>query len=370
MRALRKAVAQLLLSGSPAEDCVGKPAQRFNKERVAYTIHAVKADQDDRSLIGALFQELRQGRARFGWSYRSSLDPRLVKAKIASGGWDSLDKAEQEGITKTAFLLDVKPGDYFVYINMPFYGRCTAVKLVEREGVGSDNFFHYTPEWGDPPQHDFRNMLPCKFLFDFDRNADVVHPYLSRRLKLMGSHWTIGDKEKFEELLRDLQTGAQGKAANERLVEQIEEQLLTIGDRIRQTYPEENLESFVLRVLARMPRVQDVKKGPDVDGADLVFTFDGGIETLDLERIEVCAVQVKCYEDVIDDTRAIEDVERAFDSKAYTCGLTVTTAQSASEHFQSALDHLREKSGKPVGLILARELAAHFLRYGQDRSGS
>ena len=47
-------------------------------------------------------------------------------------------------------------------------------------------------------------MLPCEFLFDFDRNADVVHPYLSRRLKLMGAHWTIADTEKFEELLRDL----------------------------------------------------------------------------------------------------------------------------------------------------------------------
>lgn len=213
-------------------------------------------------------------------------------------------------------------------------------------------------------------MLPCEFLFDFDRNDDVVHPYLSRRFKLMGSHWTIGDKEKFEELLRNLQAGVRGKSADERLREQIETQLLTISDRIRQTYPEKKLESFVLRVLARMPRVQDAKKGPDVDGADLVFTFDGGIETLDLERPEVCAVQVKCYENVIDDTRAVEDIERAFASKAYTCGLIVTTALSASGPFQSALDHLRERSGKPVGLILARDLAALFLRYGQDRSGS
>jgi hypothetical protein len=338
-------------------------------EGMDYTIYAVKAEQDDGALIDTVFQELRQGRARFGWSYRDSLNPRHFKARIASGGWDSLDKAEQEAIAKTAFLLDVRPGDYFVYINMPSYGRCTAVKIVDRDGVGADNILQYTPEWGSPPQHDFRNMLPCTFRFDFDRNADVVHPYLSRRLKLMGAHWTIGDKEKFEELLHDLQTGSHGKTADERLGERIEEQLLTISDRIRETYPEKNLESFVLRVLARMPRVQDAKKGPDVDGADLVFTFDGGIETLDLERTEVCAIQVKCYENVIDDTRAIDDIRRAFDSKAYTCGLIVTTAQSASERFQSALDQLREQSGKPVGLILAKDLAALFLRYGQNRSG-
>jgi len=119
-----------------------------------------------------------------------------------------------------------------------------------------------------------------------------------------------------------------------------------------------------------MPRVQNAKKGPDVDGADLVFMFDGGIETLDLERTEVCAIQVKCYENVIDDLRAIEDIGRAFDSGAYTCGLIVTTALSASERFQSALDHLREKSDKAVGLIMGRDLAALFLRYGQHQSGS
>jgi hypothetical protein len=84
-------------------------------------------------------------------------------------------------------------------------------------------------------------MLPCEFLFQFDRNADVVHPYLSRRLKLMGAHWTISDTEKFAELLRDLHAGARGKHADERLREQIEEQMLTISDRIRQTYPEKNL---------------------------------------------------------------------------------------------------------------------------------
>jgi hypothetical protein len=186
----------------------------------------------------------------------------------------------------------------------------------------------------------------------------------------MGSHWTIGDTEKFEELLCDLSSGARGKSADERLREQIEVQLLTISDQIRQTYPEKSLEVFVLGVLVRMPRVKTAKKGPDVDGADLMFTFDSGIESLDLERTEVCAVQVKCYENVIDDIRAVTDIERAFGSGAYTCGLIVTTAISASEGFQSALDHLRESSGKPIGLILARDLAALFLRYGQHRSGS
>lgn len=361
---------EILGTRRSVEDCAGKPAQSFRRKRVSYTIYAVKAEQDRGYLIDALFQELRQGRARFGWSYDDSLDPRDLKARIAHNGWNSLSEEEQKCIAKTGFFLDVRPGDYFVYINMPSYGRCAAVRIADHQGIGPDHLFQYTSEWGDPPQHDFRSMLPCEFLFDFDRNANVVHPYLSRRLKLMGAHWTIGDTEKFEELLRDLHAGARGKAADERLRDQIEEHLCAISDRIRQTYPEKNLESFVLGVLARLPRIQDAKKGPDVDGADLVFTFDGGIETLDLERTEVCAVQVKCYENIVDDLRAVEDIKRAFSSGTYTCGLIVTTAQSVSERFQSALDNLREQSGKPVGLILARDLAALFLRYGQDRSGS
>ena len=60
-------------------------------------------------------------------------------------------------------------------------------------------------------------------------------------------------------------------------------------------------------------------------------------------------------------------VRRAFDSETYTSGLIVTTVWSASEGFQSALDHLREQSGKPVGLILAADLAAIFMRYRTGR---
>src|SRR5437879_3312855 len=99
------------------------------------TIYAVKAEQNPGSLIDALFQELRQGRARFGWSFRDSLDPCDLKARIALSGSNSLTAEEQECIAKTAFLLDVRLGDYFIYINMPSYGRCTAVKIVDHDGV-------------------------------------------------------------------------------------------------------------------------------------------------------------------------------------------------------------------------------------------
>jgi hypothetical protein len=99
------------------------------------SIYAVKAEQDDGSRIGALFQELLQGRARFGWSYEDGLDPRDLKARIARSGLNSLSEDEQQCIARTAFLLDVAPGDYFVYINMPSYGQCTAVKIVDLDGV-------------------------------------------------------------------------------------------------------------------------------------------------------------------------------------------------------------------------------------------
>jgi hypothetical protein len=105
---------------------------------MSYTIYAIRAEQEDSSLIDALCQELRKGRARFGWSYQDSLDPRDLKARIALCGWNSLRDEEQKSIARTAFLLDVRPGDCFVYINMPSFGRCTAVKIVEREGVGPD----------------------------------------------------------------------------------------------------------------------------------------------------------------------------------------------------------------------------------------
>jgi hypothetical protein len=108
--------------------------------------------------------------------------------------------------------------------------------------------------------------------------------------------------------------------------------------------------------------VKAVRKGPDWDGADVVIEFEAGIPGM--PRTEVCAVQVKAYEGIMGYEKAIRDIEKAFATNPqYTCGLIVSTALEMTSEFEARLESLREKSGKPIGTLLGRELAFNLIRY-------
>jgi len=96
--------------------------------------------------------------------------------------------------------LDLNPGDNVIYINVPQPGRCTLARVTGRYlGRSTDEDFNH------------RFLVDPDSVRDFDRNSDIVHPALSRILKLMGRWWRIYDKEKFEDLLNKLEAGEEGK---------------------------------------------------------------------------------------------------------------------------------------------------------------
>ncbi|MDD9860005.1 MAG: hypothetical protein OXU40_06110 [Nitrospira sp.] len=132
---------------------------------------------------------LRKGEGRLVWIYNEGTDEE---------GWDSLSKDEKN--CWQPFLLDLKPGDYVIYINVPEWGRCTLARVTGRYlGRSTDEDFNH------------RFLVDPDSVRDFDRNSDIVHPALSRILKLMGRWWRIYDKEKFEDLLNKLEAGEEGK---------------------------------------------------------------------------------------------------------------------------------------------------------------
>ncbi len=80
-----------------------------------------------------------------------------------------------------------------------------------------------------------------------------------------------------------------------------------------------------------------------------------------------CVVQVKSYEGQMSDTRAVDDIGRAFEQYPDAdMGLIISTAEDRSQNVDAALDQLREKVKKPVGLLIGRDLARFVLRYGSD----
>jgi hypothetical protein len=338
-----------------------------------YTIYAVKAVQpweeesDAEYWIPLLYEELKKGRARLGWGYYDEADLRKIKAKMEKKGWKSLSEDEKDTWKHTGFIFDyeVQDGDYFIYINMPEYGKCSIVKIV------GDNrsLYTFSKVWTKEKEDNFRHLISCKFIGTFDRNSSIVHPFLRRRLGLQGAWYRIrseeDDKEEFEELLNAIKEGTKGKSGTERLSGQIDKHLTEIVKEIHHNFPAHTLEDLILEVYKKLPNVIDVRKGPDINGADLEVEFENGLGAGGLQKRELCAVQVKSYKGEMDSTRAIEDIKKAFRSNpGYTCGLIISTAQNITEDFEKELDKLREE--KYVDILFGKDLAYLLTKYGID----
>jgi len=329
-----------------------------------YTIYAVKVvqpweDEND-YWIPRIYEELKARRARLGWGYYDGADIRKIKEKSDERGWDFLSEDESTTWRHVWFALAVKPGDYFVYINMPKYGKCTIVRIT--------GGYDFSAVWDQEEQGDFRHCLPCKFIATFDRNADIVHPFLRQRLGLQRAWYRVYARAEFQELLDAIREGEKGESAVSRLQEAINQHLMQIAHETYRNFPGKNLEPLLFDALGKLPNVKRVEKGPDVNGADLEIEFESGLTMTGLQRVEFCAVQVKSYEGAMDYTKAIEDIRRAFRSdREYTCGLIVSTALEMTEDFERQLQELRAESNKEVGILIGKDLAYLLMKYGIDR---
>ena len=319
-----------------------------------YQIFALKTDSEYNDYWKPkLFESLKNGKARFGWSYIKDGDLLLIKENLNKSGWKSLSEDEQ-GCWSANFLLEVKKGDNLVYINMPDYGKCTIVQVD----------FPYKWDYWDK---DFNHCLEInrKTLRVFDRNDKGVDASLSRRLKLQGKYWRIYLKKEFEELLLKIDTGSltgePSTAAHrlQTLLDDINPFFKTICEKIQHHHPEKKLEELVQLVFNNIPEVKNVerKSGSADLGADLVIEFETGLPFGGLQKVEKCAVQVKSYEGVLGYTKAIQDIKNAFASdESFTCGLIISTALEMSKEFKTDLDKLCDETKKYIGTLVGEDL--------------
>ena len=340
-----------------------------SESNVIYAVRAMQPWEEGANYwIPLLYEELKNGRARFGWGYDDDQDVGRIESKIRENGWQALGEPEKKARSHAKFLLYVNPRDFLVYVNMPTYGRCTVVRISEGDAYAFDTV------WDPAQESDFRHRRNCEFVYTFDRASDAVHPTLRAKLGLKGAHWRVYAENEFYELLEALRTGEAGRSAEERLREEVDTRLEQIAVQIQRNYPRRSFEDYLLKTLRNLPGVSEVRRGPDVNGADLELDFEAGLEIEGLQRTEICAVQAKAYEGTIGYTQAIEDITRAFASNPdYTCGLIISTALERTQAFDEQLEKLRSASGKEVGILIGKELARLLLKYavgGFARSGS
>jgi hypothetical protein len=327
-----------------------------------YTIYAIKGDPDWRSKI---FESLRQGEGRFGWSGRNATDLHQLQDKVATTGWDSLSSEEKD--CYQGFLLEIKAGDYVVYVNVPEWGKCTAARITGP--------YHWKL---DDEDFNHRFSVDKDSVLTFDRNDAVVPPALSARLKLQGRYWRVKARKEFEDLVQALKEGRAGKARTPAdnlalLAKEIRPLLRDITRTIHRTHPNYDLENLVANVFEKVPGVIAVKQkgGAGDHGADVLVTFDSGPPLLGLQQQRTCVVQVKSFEGAHWDVKAAQDIRRAFQHYPEAeMGIIISTADSSTPALDQELDRTREETGKPVSLLIGEDLAAFFLRFGSELTSS
>lgn len=327
-------------------------------------ILALRLDEEGKH-TASVHASLRQGVGRFGWSYVQTADLRDLRRRILSQGWESLTEKEQRCYQE--FLLDLKEGDYVVYINVPSYGQCTLARVAGP----------YFWKWEDT---DFNHRFPVdpESVRSFDRNDEAVHPSLRARLKLMGRKWTITAKQEFADLLAALAGGAvQGKRFRPEtdkghLRSALDGMLGDVARKIQATHPNTALERLVMEALKNVPGVVEVEKkaGPRENGADILVTFDEGLPLGGLSRQRRCVVQVKSYEGKHGSTTAVDQIKTALEYHAADIGLIVSSATEKSDDLEHALEVARESTKKPIGLIIGTDFARFILRFGADVIGN
>lgn len=322
---------------------------------MATTIYALKGSPEWCDIRASLLN----GYGRFGWSYIETADLHQLKQRIEADGWDSLSEAEQD--CYQGFLLDFKNGDFVVYINVPEWGQCTVAKVTGpyEWRYEDDDFNHRFPV--DPAS-----------VFTFDRNDAAVHPALRSRLKLQRRWWRIYLQNEFEALLLSLRQGLQPALRTHGdnlrfLSNEIQPFLVGITETIHHTHPNYDLEKLFGEVFRRIPGIVDVRQqgGAGDHGADLLVTFEAGLPIPGLEKEHTVVVQIKSYEGEHSDTQAVDDIGRAFDHyPEASMGLIISTATNSTTQLETAIDDLRERSKKPIALLIGSDVAAFLLRFG------
>lgn len=299
-------------------------------------------ESENRSLV---FESIRRGKSRFGWSQKEEHNLFLEK-------WS-------EWHSKQQFLLEIKPDDWIVHINTPKWGQCTAVKV-----IGSYEF-----DEGFQSTHgiDFRHAIPVDIetICVFERRDDNVLP--SVNLRPRSRYHRVYEEQDFHQSIANLKDNKIDLSKDTKgefyLKEKTESYLTEITSSIQQMNKSKDLEIYLAKVFRKVEGVVDVKEngsgyGTD-NGADLIVTF----KNLNIENKVV--VQVKSFEGSHHCLEAVSQIENAIDVYSANAGLIITTA-STTEALDASVQALNEKLDKQIDLMAGEDVARFVLKYAPE----
>ncbi len=305
-----------------------------------------KVDEDYQRKIYSLFKE--RGESRFGWSYKEEHN------LLLKNNWT-------DEHSKQLFLLQIKPNDWIVHINTPYYGKCIAGKVISSyqfdEGI--------EVKWGRDFRHNF--TIDKKSIIEFDRRDPNILPTVN--LNPRQRYHRIYAIEDFFKSINNLRTNAvniDNSTSKEEyhLKEKMEPILEKIISIVQEMNKGKKLETFLAKVFRKVPGVKDVTEngfgwGTDY-GADLIVTFSNTLLNIELETIVI--IQVKSFIGDHYDLSAVNQVRNGIEKYNGNSGLIITTAKK-TEELENKIKEVSDDIGKPLDLLAHIDLAKFIIKY-------
>ena len=320
------------------------------------TVFVVKAVKEGQPIPG-VFDELKAGRARMGWSYQDNLDLRLLLGRIAQG--EQLDEDERGAKRCLGFLTRVKLEDYLLYPHQPERGLFSVVQV-------KGDYKYSTDKHG--LDRDFRSLRACslKTPEPVDMYDEIVPSQLRQRLGSPGRFSQAYDPSSFFRFLEDLPNRGQlqdgsNRASLRRIHNRLRENL---PDALRREFGRADLSRrFCPDLFERRGYSAEVQEGPAEAGSDVVVTVGNPFLPDDGFRI---GVQVFAFEGTVEERGLQEKLEqllRGWEKNSLNYGVLLTTGCCSEAAVTALHKHNKEKPDRLVRLIEGDELADLFLKH-------
>lgn len=298
-------------------------------------------DQDARLKV---YEEIKNGKSRFGM-------------------WEQTKSLRENWFGKNAILLRVKEGDWIVYVNMPSYGKCVAVKAIGEYGFDEG----IKCGWGN----DFNNYIPVdtQTLIEFDRNNPNIIPSVNLAPRKRAQRvLQVNDFLASIENLKDRKYDSTKKADKSitHLQEKVSKLLPQITAHIQEMNKSKEFERFLHRIFSSMPNTISIQNGfgwRTDNGADLLVEFENPIIGVNVTTKLI--VQAKSYSGQHFDTNAIDQIVEGIKKYNADAGLLITTANE-TEVLEEYLRKKSEEIGKTIDVIAGNEVAKFVLRYAPE----
>lgn len=310
---------------------------------------------DVRHLDDVILPSLAGGELRQGWGWRDDQDLNIVGPLFNEKGREALNDAQRATWSRVQHFWPehwqpVCEGDLILLPKVPKPGRWALMRIT---GPYRYEIHRASGDYG--------HILPVETVVSeiAPENA-AVDAGLVRTMRCSQPMWSIDHLSgSVDKLLATDADVARVDSDSVRLRGVLDSTLDKLLQDVREGFQANQLERPVYRLLTLVfddAAVEDLT-GRGEHGADF---YVSETDRFGIDRSTV--VQLKDH-DPLNDIRALEQVEEAFEHYRPSAAVIIATAHSEDASFEKARVELSERLGIPVTTVLGRELAQWFLAH-------